>query len=584
KQGTEITIELAIPPVRTGRNQSERLWFSVFLRDITQRKRIEAKVAESEGRFRALADSAPMMVWTATQEAGCDYVSRSWTDFTGRAASEELGEGWMDRVHQQDLQRCRDSHRRALAGREPFEFEYRLCRHEGCYRSILSRGVPRTSADGTFAGFVGACVDISELREAQARAEMASQTKSAFLANMSHEIRTPLTAILGFADLLREDGNLVAAPELRVQTIDTIRNAGVHLLTVINDILDLSKIEADKMTVERIDTPLVGVLCEVESLMTPRAQGKGVAVATQLRTPVPERIMSDPTRLRQILMNLAGNAVKFTEAGCVTIAAAIENRTHLPWLIIDVEDTGPGMTPEQAGCLFQAFGQADQTVTRKHGGTGLGLTICRRLARLMGGDVSMARTEPGQGSCFRIELPMEVVQGSRTIHRIDEVGLVTANAAAPAAVKLTGRILLAEDGIDNQRLIGFHLRKAGATVEVAGNGRIAMEMIDRSIAAGTPFDLLLSDMQMPEMDGYSLTRTLRDRGEKLPIIALTAHAMADDRAKCVAAGCDDYVSKPIDKMVLLNTCNTWLSVTAPPTTSFPTPAVPSYWGDEDFNP
>jgi PAS domain S-box-containing protein len=559
KSGTEITIELAITPVRTSQKHSERLWFSAFLRDITQRKRIEAKVAESEGRFRALADSAPMMVWTATHDAGCDYVSRSWTDFTGREAGAELGEGWMDRVHPQDLQRCRESHRQALATREPFEFEYRLCRHDGSYRAILSRGVPRTSADGTFAGFVGACIDISELREAQARAEMASQTKSEFLANMSHEIRTPLTAIMGFADLLREDGNITAAPEQRLQTIDTIRNAGTHLLTVINDILDLSKIEADKMTVERIETPLVSVLREVESLMTPRAQGKGVAIETQLRTPVPDRIMSDPTRLRQILMNLAGNAVKFTEAGRITIAAAIADRAEAAWLTIDIEDTGPGMTPEQADCLFQAFGQADQTVTRKYGGTGLGLTICRRLARLMGGDVLLARTEPGKGSCFRVELPMEAAADSKPIHRIDEVGVVATSAAAPVPVKLAGRILLAEDGIDNQRLIGFHLRKAGATVEVAGNGRVAMEMIEQSIAAGTPFDLLLSDMQMPEMDGYSLARTLRERGWKVPIIALTAHAMADDRAKCVAAGCDDYVSKPIDKTLLLSTCSNWLN-------------------------
>jgi CheY-like chemotaxis protein len=177
----------------------------------------------------------------------------------------------------------------------------------------------------------------------------------------------------------------------------------------------------------------------------------------------------------------------------------------------------------------------------------------------MGGDVLLARTEPGKGSCFRVELPMEAAADSKPIHRIDEVGVVATSAAAPVPVKLAGRILLAEDGIDNQRLIGFHLRKAGATVEVAGNGRVAMEMIEQSIAAGTPFDLLLSDMQMPEMDGYSLARTLRERGWKVPIIALTAHAMADDRAKCVAAGCDDYVSKPIDKTLLLSTCSNWLN-------------------------
>jgi PAS domain S-box-containing protein len=558
KDGANITVELAITPVRATGKAADRLWFSAFLRDITERKRIEARVAESEGRFRALSESAPMMVWTATQEGGCDYVSRSWTDFTGRDASAELGEGWMDRIHPEDLTRCRECFRLALERREPFELEYRLHRHDGCYRAILSRGVPRNAADGTLAGFVGACIDISELREARARAEMASQTKSEFLANMSHEIRTPLTAIMGFADLLREDGNLAVAPEQRIQTIDTIRSAGTHLLTVINDILDLSKIEADKMTVERIETPLVCVLREVESLMMPRARGKGVSLCTQLRTGVPDRIMSDPTRLRQILMNLAGNAVKFTEEGRVTIAAAIEHRLGASWLIIDVEDTGPGMTSEQVACLFQAFGQADQTMTRKHGGTGLGLTICRRLAGLMGGTVTLTRTGPGEGSCFRVELPVEPVAGAKQVHRIEDAEAVEAPELLPADIRLSGRILLAEDGIDNQRLIGFHLRKAGATLEVAGNGRIALELIEQSILAGTPFDLLLSDMQMPEMDGYTLARTLRDRGSALPIVALTAHAMADDRAKCVGAGCDDYVSKPIDKGQLLRTCNQWL--------------------------
>jgi PAS domain S-box-containing protein len=399
------------------------------------------------------------------------------------------------------------------------------------------------------------CAFEKGLEDARMLAEDANQAKSQFLANMSHEIRTPLTAILGFADLLREEGS---TEEQRVQTIDIIKNAGAHLLTVINDILDLSKIEAGKMTLERIDTPFIQVMREVDSLMRPRALGKGVRLRAALGSPVPEHIVSDPTRLRQILMNLVGNAVKFTEAGGVTLSARAEVREGQSRLIIDVEDTGPGMTPEQADCLFRPFGQADATVTRKHGGTGLGLTICCRLAGLMGGTVSLERTEPGRGSCFRVDLPLESVEGSAIASRLDVVH--ERHVEGPAlTVKICGRVLLAEDGVDNQRLIAFHLRKAGVTVDVAENGVVALRMLDEAAASGVRYDLLLTDMQMPEMDGYTLARTLRERGDVLPIVALTAHAMADDRQKCTEAGCDDYVAKPIERSALLTTCATWVA-------------------------
>jgi signal transduction histidine kinase/ActR/RegA family two-component response regulator len=396
------------------------------------------------------------------------------------------------------------------------------------------------------------------LERARVAAENANRTKSAFLANMSHEIRTPLTAILGFTDLLCEDGDIAAAPERRNQAIETIKNAGQHLLTIINDILDLSKIEAGKMTVERIETPLIGVLHEVESMMRVRATAKGIALTTRLASPVPERIMSDPTRLRQILMNLVGNAVKFTETGGVTITANIADRGGDPRLIIDVEDTGPGMTKEQASRLFAAFSQADDSTTRKFGGTGLGLTICRRLAGLMGGETTLHRTEPGKGSCFRLELPLEAVPGSATVAQPDAVLAASAPAPAKPAPTLRGRILLAEDGVDNQRLVAFHLRKAGAEVTIADNGRIALELLEQAEAAGTPFDLLLTDMQMPEMDGYTLAHTLRQRGSTMPIVALTAHAMTEDRVKCLDAGCDDFATKPIDRTALLAKCEAWM--------------------------
>jgi signal transduction histidine kinase/ActR/RegA family two-component response regulator len=396
-------------------------------------------------------------------------------------------------------------------------------------------------------------------KSALQKAELASQAKSEFLANMSHEIRTPMTAILGFTDMLSDELNNSIIPEQRQKAIDSIKNASKHLMTIINDILDLSKIEAGKMTLERIETPLISLLHEVNSLMRPRAIGKGITLDTEFSGGIPERIISDPTRLRQILMNLIGNAVKFTELGSVTVNADVEDHRNGKMLVVKVSDTGIGISPDLANQLFTPFTQADNTVTRKFGGSGLGLTICSRLAESMGGTVTLVRTEQGIGSCFQLLLPLDIPIGTKIVSSLDIVLESDFVAQSPTQMNLDGRILLAEDGVDNQRLIAFHLRKAGAIVDVADNGLIAIEMLESATREGKPYQLLLTDMQMPEMDGYALAKTLRERQCKLPIIALTAHAMADDRQKCLDAGCHDYSCKPIDKSTLLAICDRWMN-------------------------
>ncbi len=537
----------------------------------TLRRRMLAaarRTMESERRFRTLVEGADVIVWEydAGREA-FTYVSPQAAAL-GYAMEEWLVPGfWRDHIHPEDRAEAMAFCQQKVNALKAHRFQYRMVKADGVVVWIDDfAGVVPVSGGGAM--LRGVLVDITDrknveaaLAEARGFAESASRAKSEFLANMSHEIRTPLTAILGYADLLREDagpGDAAGSGESRRETIETILGAGRHLLTVINDILDLSKIEANKMTVERVETAVVSILHEVESMMRPRASEKGIALSAVLGTPVPERIVSDPTRLRQILMNLAGNASKFTESGRVTMTAGALGAGEAARLVIDVEDTGPGMTREQASGLFTAFTQGDTTVTRRHGGSGLGLTISRKLARLMGGDVTLERSAPGEGSRFRVDLPLNAVPGAALIASLESIRSERSESGQPTISALSGRILLAEDGVDNQRLISFHLRKAGAEVDVAENGRVALAKIGEAEAEGRAYGLLLTDMQMPEMDGYTLARRLRGQGSRLAIVALTAHAMAEDRERCIAAGCDDYATKPIDKGELLRKCARWL--------------------------
>jgi signal transduction histidine kinase/ActR/RegA family two-component response regulator len=397
-----------------------------------------------------------------------------------------------------------------------------------------------------------------ELEKALDFAEQASRAKTEFLANMSHEIRTPMSAILGYAELLADPSQ---GPSDRHDCVQVIcRNAG-HLLSIINDILDISKIEAGKMTVERIQCSPAHVLADVASLMRGRAMERGLQFHVEYEGPIPETVQTDPTRLRQILMNLCGNAIKFTAHGSVRVIARLVNdRSHEARLRFSIQDTGIGMTEQQTATLFQPFTQGDTSTTRRFGGTGLGLTISRRLAALLGGTI-MVESESGRGSTFTLEISIGPIANVPLIDpaRESELPSVTpqAKVAQPATSLNALRILLAEDGPDNQRLICFHLRKAGAEVDVAENGELACDAALTAAKEGRPFDVILMDMQMPVLDGYGATAKLRRRGYTRPILALTAHAMSGDRERCLAAGCDDYLTKPINRAKLLDVVGQW---------------------------
>jgi signal transduction histidine kinase/AmiR/NasT family two-component response regulator len=400
-----------------------------------------------------------------------------------------------------------------------------------------------------------------QLRAARDLAQAATDAKSSFLANMSHEIRTPMTAILGFADLLLEP-DLTDAD--RREQVQIIRRNGAHLLAIINDILDVSKIEAGRLTIEKVRCEPLRIAHEVVSLLRGKASEKGLQFSIETAGPIPSIMDSDPTRLRQILMNLLGNAIKFTERGSVKLvirctANGAQAAATSPSLMFEVIDTGIGMNPEQIEHLFTPFTQADDSTTRRFGGTGLGLSISRRLAQMLGGGISVV-SEHGNGSTFTCWVPTGSLSGVDMLTLQNEAEIDRHfRATGPSSTQeistfadLTGmRILLAEDGADNQRLISFILRRAGAQVTLADNGRTACQLAMKSQSSGESFDVILMDMQMPELDGYGAAKQLRSKGYTNPIIALTAHAMADDRNKCLLAGCDDYASKPIDRARLL---------------------------------
>ncbi len=407
------------------------------------------------------------------------------------------------------------------------------------------------------------------LQLARRRADEANRAKSTFLANMSHEIRTPLTAILGFTEeLLLQRRTQGASPE-ELEYLQTVLRNGRHLLGLINDILDLSKIEADKLELEIQPCSPAEILADVASALAVRAQQKGIGFRVSIQGKIPACIHTDPTRLRQVLFNLVGNAIKFTDRGSVTLTARLEGRGRNKRLAFRIRDTGIGIDAETLQRLFQPFTQADASMSRRFGGTGLGLAISRRLACRMGGGVEVHST-PGQGSTFILWLDLARLrpEGGLVGNEALQLKEDSAERTDQKPLTLAGvRVLLAEDGPDNQRLIQAILQKAGAEVHLAIDGQEAVEKVRQLFLQGTPPHVVLMDMQMPQLNGYQATRLLRQQGFQGPIVALTANAMQGEREKCLQAGCTDYLTKPIDRTCLLETVARWAKEAQQPTTA-----------------
>lgn len=432
-----------------------------------------------------------------------------------------------------------------------WEGEIRNKAKDGGYYWVNAVIVPFMDENGNPEQFVAVRYDITEKKLAEnlkiekEAAEIASHAKSQFLANMSHEIRTPLGAILGFAELALDPSK---SEKEKTEFVGTIKRNGEHLLELVNDILDLSMVESGNIKIVSEDFLWRSVVNDVIQLLKPKAITKGIALNYCIDDKSAEFFKSDSHRFRQILVNLVGNAIKFTDSGKIGISCKVKLDTNNSTynLIVSVQDTGIGISAEEQKKLFQPFEQANPNLTRTYGGTGLGLDLSRKFARAIGGDIVIIQSTPGIGSVFTLTLPgcFRAYQPS-----IENKPLISQGSSDPAVLR-DFKVLLIEDCIDNQEIIKHFLKDTGCELNVAINGREGIEM-----ALAKDFDAMLMDIQMPVMDGYEATQQLRQGGYKKPILALTAHALNEDREKALSLGFSDYITKPIQRKNLVATLN-----------------------------
>ncbi len=545
--------------------------------DITQQRKAERALENSEQQLRFVLEGAELGFWDWDIVAGTVDRNEHWATMLGYSHEEirRTAQQWTDFVYPDDRERAWDSINAALTGRTHMHrLEYRMLRKDGRVIWILDQArVMLRDADGTPLRMCGTHTDITETRaiqeelahhrrhleqlveqrtrelsQAKEAAETANIAKTAFLANMSHEIRTPLNAITGMSHLLRRSG---LTPQ-QTDKIDKIEAAGKHLLDIINAVLDLSKIEAGKFTLECVPVHVGIVLDNIAKMLTQKARAKGIALRIESDA-LPGPLCGDPTRLQQALLNYAANALKFTERGQITLRVKEEAHTdETATLRFEVEDTGIGIAPETLPKLFGAFEQADNSTTRKYGGTGLGLAITRKIAELMGGTAGVVST-PGQGSTFWFTAIL-----AKTGQPVAEAARID-SATAEAAIRRDHagkRILLAEDEPVSREIAQILLEDIGLSVDCAEDGRQAVQK-----ASTRRYDLILMDMQMPELNGLEATRQIRQLpdGATTPILAMTANAFAEDKARCFAAGMNDFIAKPVKPEQLYTLMLNWLA-------------------------
>ncbi|GFO62741.1 ATP-binding protein [Geomonas paludis] len=518
---------------------------------------------------------APVLIWRANTRAECDWFNDTWLSFTGRTMEQEYGNGWAEGVHPEDLQRCVAIWLGAFDKRESFEMEYRLRRHDGEYRWILDIGRPMQAVDDSFAGYIGYCFDITDRKKAEMElvlaresAEAANRAKSDFLANMSHEIRTPMNSIMGMSQLL---AFTELTPEQQ-EYVDGILASSEGLLAIINDILDLSKVEAGKIDLELHSFSIRRSINEVVKAQMSAVVAKGLFLRPEIAGDVPDTLVGDQLRLKQVLLNIVGNAIKFTNEGGVTVSVTVrEDRGEVVDLEITITDSGVGITAEAIDRIFSPFGQEDSSTTRKYGGTGLGLSISSKLVELMGGRI-WAESRKNAGSSFRMVIPFL---------RSEEQLAPRPPSRSEARPLWEGKkldILLADDQEASRTIMSRLLERFGHTLHTAADGEeVLHKWRERR------YDVILMDVEMPTMDGNEAMRRIRElelgSGRRTAIIALTAHALKNQQEMFLQLGYDGYVPKPVELASLLQELKRCLPSCAVrqdvPSAPVPPPAVES---------
>ena len=576
---TEQWLRAFIYPVK---DDAERIQEVVLIHeDITEQMQAEVALREKEAQFRFMADSMPQIVWSAAPDGALDYYNQRWYDYTGLTFEQTKDWGWEKVLHPDDLAVCIAHWTRCFTTGADYEVEYRFHRAEdSAYRWHLGRAKPMRDAKGSILKWYGTCTDIDdykrtqesleeiqedlegrvlqrtaelaaqtnelatqtqELEKARDSAQASAQAKSEFLANMSHEIRTPMNGVIGMTGLLLETP--LSADQL--DYAQTIRSSGESLLTIINDILDFSKIEAGKLTMEITDFSLREALEDVAEMLAPRAQAAGLEILSHVPAEVPEHLRGDPGRIRQIMTNFVGNALKFTPQGEVVLEARVLQESASEATVrLSVRDTGIGIPHSRQEAIFESFTQVDGSTTRRYGGTGLGLTICRQLTHLMGGRIGV-ESELGKGSTFWVELSLPKQPAPK--------------AARPAGGLSGRRVLIVDDNEVNRRILREQLQSWGCRTVETASGAEALTALRN--AQSDPFGLALLDMMMPDMDGVETAHAIQaePQGKHLPLVLLSSAGNHAGSAGGAETGFAAALVKPVRQSHLFNTLTTLLA-------------------------
>ena len=527
--------------------------------EIEERKRAEQALSESEERFRLMADSTPVMIWMSGINRQCDWFNRPWLEFTGRTLEHQLDGGWTEGIHPDDLQRCLHIYQSSFDVRKDFSMEYRLRRADGEYRWVLDMGTPRFKGDGSFAGYIGSCIDVQDSKAAQevreqflaseqaarAKAEWATQMKDEFLATLSHELRTPLNAILGWARML-ETGTLDKSTT--EQALATVARNAQAQARLIDDLLDGSRIVSGqlRLTIGTVDP--AALIQKVVDSMHFSLSSKGIRLDATL-DPEVGQISGDSERLQQVIWNLLSNAIKFTpKGGSVSIQLSkIRSQVELT-----VADTGKGIALEFLPNIFDRFSHPDSSTTRPYGGLGLGLAIVRHLVERHGGTIQAYSSGEGKGATFTVTLPIAPISGNLTAPQNQLPLEDSYRPAPPDSTSLDGlEILAVDDEPDALTLLVAALKGRGAAVRPAASVAEALKLLAVSRSS-----IIVADIGMPKEDGYALIRQVRAltpaQGGDTPALALSAHARPEDRQRALTAGYDMHIGKPVELAELVD--------------------------------